>query len=172
LAGLSELVAEMSACQVNKAEWTTPPLMKAGLFRFLMRIVSDPVFLREEETFAPGGWESRAKGRYQERLQAILLVIDEEASSLEGGEDLARRSGISRSELYRLLRKMGLPAPLALIEQVRLDLATRLLLETDRAILEIALETGFASLSSFYRAFRRSFGISPGHWRRQSREMD
>jgi AraC-like DNA-binding protein len=40
---------------------------------------------------------------------------------------------------------------------------------TDEAVLNIALDTGFKSLSSFNKAFRDSFGVTPTEYRQQHR---
>jgi AraC-like DNA-binding protein len=47
--------------------------------------------------------------------------------------------------------------------------AQRLLLTTDKDILEIALEAGFGSSSRFYAAFKHFCGQSPGQYRRALR---
>lgn len=169
LKGLDRLVLEMATCYAESKGPSASPLMKAGLFRFLMHIVRDPAFLKEEKQ----GWDQKARqtvpeGILQERLQRVLLILEEDPARLSGAESLARHCGLSRSGLYRLLGKQGMPSPQTLIELARLDLATRLLQQSGKGILEIALEAGFPSLSTFYRAFRRAFGLSPGQWRRQS----
>jgi AraC-like DNA-binding protein len=170
---LDRLIQEMATSFAESDDEAGSPLMKAGIFRFLMGVVRDPVFLREEAAGSgPEIREGSGDGIRQERLQRVLLIIEEEAGRLSGAESLARRCGLSRSGLYRLLSAERMPSPLALIERARLDLATRLLLQSEKAILEIALEAGFPSLSTFYRAFQRAFGLSPGQWRRQARFAD
>ncbi len=53
------------------------------------------------------------------------------------------------------------------INEVRLDNARQMLLETDKPIGTIALETGFADHSHFTRAFTRKFGVTPRSERRR-----
>lgn len=48
----------------------------------------------------------------------------------------------------------------------RLELAARLLRETDKSVLEISLESGFNSISYFNRSFRSLFGKSPAEYRK------
>lgn len=45
--------------------------------------------------------------------------------------------------------------------------AFRLLMETDKTVLEISSLCGFHDLSYFYRAFRKETGTSPGKFRRK-----
>jgi AraC-like DNA-binding protein len=49
--------------------------------------------------------------------------------------------------------------------QHRIHHAQRLLATTDRKVIDVALECGFATLSSFYEAFRRRCGCAPRAYR-------
>lgn len=52
------------------------------------------------------------------------------------------------------------------VTRTRLATAARLL-RTDATIVEIAHRCGYASESSFSRAFKRAFGLAPGAYRAQ-----
>jgi AraC family transcriptional regulator, transcriptional activator of the genes for pyochelin and ferripyochelin receptors len=49
---------------------------------------------------------------------------------------------------------------------LRLEIATKLLLETDLTISEIAYKTGFDSRDGFARFFRRKYHEAPREWRK------
>ena len=53
--------------------------------------------------------------------------------------------------------------------ELRLIKARELLEETDSKIVDVALESGFQSLSLFNLMFKRRFGNSPGQWRQMQR---
>lgn len=73
---------------------------------------------------------------------------------------LARRLGISHRTLeLQFQRQLG-HSPKAHYMRLRLDEARRLVTDTDRPLLDIGLATGFASPSSFARAFRSAHGLS------------
>lgn len=55
------------------------------------------------------------------------------------------------------------------ITQHRMSHAQRLLATTDEKIVDIALESGYPTLSRFYDAFRKSCGGSPSDYRREHR---
>ena len=56
-------------------------------------------------------------------------------------------------------------APHEYVSLQRLDLAKRLLLTSDRLLIDIAYATGFSSQANFNRAFRRAVGTTPGAYR-------
>lgn len=51
------------------------------------------------------------------------------------------------------------------VTRLRLAHAQRLLLTTDRTVLDVAMEAGFGSASAFYQAFRKYEGRVPGKFR-------
>jgi AraC-like DNA-binding protein len=54
--------------------------------------------------------------------------------------------------------------------ELRLTLACDLLVTTELKIVDVALESGFQSLSLFNLMFGRRYGMSPGRWRQKHRE--
>ncbi|MEZ5573182.1 MAG: AraC family transcriptional regulator [Halioglobus sp.] len=101
--------------------------------------------------------ELRAPIDYISRHFADKLSVDE----------LAAACNISVSALERRFRKHLNKTPHQYINDVRLDHARQLLLETDQSIGTIAVETGFADHSHFTRAFAGKFGLSPSSERRK-----
>ena len=53
--------------------------------------------------------------------------------------------------------------------EVRLTRAQELLATTQSKVLEVALESGYQSVSLFNLMFKRRFGVAPGKWRSQQR---
>jgi len=98
------------------------------------------------------------------RLTVIRRIIEDNLSNPEISVDwLARRAGMSRSKLYELFDAFGGVANY--IRDRRLRKA--LLILTDggmkhRSLLDISLEVGYSSDTSFSRAFKARYGVSPG----------
>lgn len=77
---------------------------------------------------------------------------------------LAEKCGVSREHLSReYTLRFGEP-PGQVLRRLRLEHA-RTLLSTGLVIEDVAIASGFASADTFYRAYRRAYGVSPGSLR-------
>ncbi len=103
----------------------------------------------------------------QQSCRRIMLAL------LPGGSctavELARFLHVDRRTLHRWLAAEGLTFS-GLLEQVRADLATRHLRESDRPLREIAELLGFSQASSFSHWFVHRFGCSASQWKKQAVE--
>lgn len=83
-------------------------------------------------------------------------------------DELAKICNLSESQLRRrFIRMYGIP-PIAYKNQLRCKIAADLLVKTQMSISEISAHVGYSDISDFYRAFRKSFGISPTSYRATS----
>lgn len=106
--------------------------------------------------------EEPGQRRYGSRMQRAHELIRENLYSPSFGEaDIRRTLGISRSSLYRLFNSLG--GVKRCIQRERLARARILLADplNEKPIFKIAEELCFCDASSFSRAFRNEFGISP-----------
>ncbi|GHE21114.1 GlxA family transcriptional regulator [Halomonas urumqiensis] len=117
----------------------------------------------------------RPSSRQRERLlpqEPLLLhaiaLMEANLESPLGIRELADELGISWRRLERLFARHLQLSPQQAYLARRLDHAHRLLRETPHGVMEIALACGFASASSFTRAFRRRHGLTPSRLRRQA----
>lgn len=94
-------------------------------------------------------------------LNAPIAYIHAHFAESFSVKDLAQACNLSVSALERRFNKHLNQTPHRFLNEVRLDHARRLLLETSKSIGTIALETGFADHSHFTRAFNKHFALSP-----------
>ncbi|MBS1789218.1 MAG: helix-turn-helix transcriptional regulator [Acidobacteria bacterium] len=80
---------------------------------------------------------------------------------------LAAHAGLSKFHFQRLFKRAMGVSPSRYHINLRLNLARRLLRETHKSVVEIALEVGYANPSHFAQLFRRETGLSPSDYRRQ-----
>jgi transcriptional regulator GlxA family with amidase domain len=74
---------------------------------------------------------------------------------------ISRKLGYSRRKLDQLFLRGLETAPGRYYLRLRLQAAQRLVVDTDLPVSEIALRSGFESLSAFSRSFRNEYGRSP-----------
>lgn len=85
--------------------------------------------------------------------------------------DVARLFALHPRTLERRLRAEGTTFA-ALLDEVRREAAQRYLLTTDLPIGQIALLIGYREQSTFNHAMQRWHGVSPGEFRRATRQED
>ena len=79
---------------------------------------------------------------------------------------LAKSAGMSTARFARIIKRIHGLSPMQLITKTRITAGSRLLLETDSSIAEVALACGFTDHSAFTRTFRAVTGMSPSEHRR------
>ncbi len=82
-------------------------------------------------------------------------------------DDLSRLTGLQKNYLCRVFKAHTGQTLFNYILQQRLGQAMLLLRQTDRAIVDIAFESGFNDLPHFNRTFRREVEMAPREYRRQ-----
>lgn len=104
-----------------------------------------------------------------ETLMRIRSFVAQRFAQRIGACDIAAAIHCSPSQLFRYTQKYFSTTPSDYINSVRLRRATELLDQTEMRIGEIAQQVGFDDPSYFSRLFRRTFGMSPGSYRRISK---
>lgn len=110
----------------------------------------------------------RASSRATDDGPALRRVIDlVEAAPGQGWSipALAREAGLGPQTFARSFQKRFGTTVHQYVLGRRLDLAKRLLAATDLAIVEVALQAGFASQSHLSTAFKRLTGLTPSAYR-------
>ncbi len=99
------------------------------------------------------------------RLQGAIDYIEGRLLEDVTLEDVAAASEISLYHLHRVFMAGFGDSLKGYIRKRRLTEVARLLRETDRRIIELALLAGFRSQEAFTRAFAKQYGVPPGRYR-------
>jgi AraC family transcriptional regulator len=82
-------------------------------------------------------------------------------------DELAAQAGLSKFYFNRLFKSAVGVSPSRYHINLRMDEARRLLRETKKSIIVVALDVGYANPSHFAQLFRKETGLSPSDYRRQ-----
>jgi transcriptional regulator GlxA family with amidase domain len=107
-------------------------------------------------------------GDQEPRVAAAIRIMEQALDHPLSTATVALRVGISVRLLELLFRRALGTSPGAYYAELRMQAARRLLADTALPLREIALRTGFASLSSFSHSFRRNAGVSGTAFRRRA----
>lgn len=109
-----------------------------------------------------------SKLSYFRRLERAWQLIEKDyKDNTLGLETAAKVSGISKNHLNVLLRQTTGFTFCKLLLRYRILRSTAMIRNKDYSLLEIVLENGFQSLTTFERQFHRLMGITPRQFRRK-----
>ncbi|KYF47566.1 AraC family transcriptional regulator [Sorangium cellulosum] len=108
----------------------------------------------------------KSRAEYQKRVNRVIDYIQAHRAEELSLETLAAVAAFSPFHFHRVFKSMTGENLREFIQRTRLESAASHLTQRPRAdILEIALENGFSSASTFARAFKERFGMSASAWR-------
>ena len=112
--------------------------------------------------FSPDVMGIEVKSADERFSQKLFDVIEKNISNEKlDVELLCTEIGISRANLYRKLKSITELSPMELIRNKRLEMAAKLLKESEMNVSEIASHLGFNSHSYFSNSFKTFYGCTP-----------
>jgi AraC family transcriptional regulator len=101
------------------------------------------------------------------KLRQITDWLAENVAEEFNLDRLAAQAGLSKFYFNRLFKSAMGMSPSRYHITLRMDEAKRLLRETKKSVVDVALDVGYANPSHFAQLFRRETGLSPSDYRRQ-----
>lgn len=101
-------------------------------------------------------------------LQAAVEYIHNHWHEPIDADDIAQNSHLSKPYLFALFREHLKISPHQYILRQRISHAKVMLANSDAAIKEIAIATGFGSIEVFYRQFKKAVTITPQEFRKST----
>jgi AraC-like DNA-binding protein len=132
----------------------------------LLGLLDEMAHFRGASPLASVGYAPVVTHRDSERLNRAIRFMNSHLTSPLQLTDIAREAGLSPQAFSRFFHKfMGLPF-VDYVNSLRISLACRYLLETDKTIASICYACGFNNLSNFNRQFLRHKKMTPKEFKR------
>ncbi len=106
--------------------------------------------------------ESRRRPMLPRAMQYIHSHFTEQITL----DELARLEHISKSYLSRQFKRFTGMTVIEYVNNLRIEMAKRLLVSSDESVTNIAYHVGYESPKYFYRMFRAACGLSPAAFRK------
>ena len=125
-----------------------------------MRVILADIFVRFFSNLSENSQETLPVW-----LSQLLSDMELHENFTAGFERMVSLSNKSREHLSRSIKKYCKITPSEYINDLRLNYASNLLLNTNKPILEICFACGFQSVSYFYKVFKIKYTCSPSEFR-------
>ena len=102
-------------------------------------------------------------------LEKILALVDQKNGDVTLAE-CAQTLGYHPSYIWRVLKNTKDITFTDYIAQQKLEIARKLLEETELSVAQIAERLSYSNAQNFIRLFKKHMGMTPGQYRKQSRE--
>jgi len=145
------------------AEVACPGLGTQAMTEVLMKHCL--IILLRQHLLSGSGTSPLLAALQEPKLAKVVLAILEQPGASYSVESLALLAGMSRAAFAERFSQVFDQAPMDFVQRVRLRIAARLLTTTDLPVKVVASTIGYASRSSFSRAFETIYGAAPTDFR-------
>ena len=105
-------------------------------------------------------------GKYADKFRLILKYIEQNYANDITLEELASIAGYSTYHFSRIFKKYSSTTFINFLNRRRIKEAELLLLESGSSITDVAMQVGFASLTTFNREFKSINGCTPSEYKK------
>lgn len=159
---------------VGKTQQEIAPRMKrmfeaSGFDRLMLFLEVLGILARSRDVrpLASKGYAPSLRHFDERRIDAVCRWINEQYTRPISQPEAAQRAHLSVSAFSRFFKKSMGKSFTAYVNELRVGLACRMLIESDKNVAEIAYTSGFENLSNFNRRFRELKKQNPRDYRRQ-----
>lgn len=111
--------------------------------------------------------QSYSKNTAIDLAEKIELFIKQNYREIITNETLSNHFHFHENYLIRCMQQAFDCTPLKYLNHYRLEKAANLLIKTNQSVAEIALNVGFQNTAYFSSCFKKEFGYSPLHYRKE-----
>ncbi|WP_076590181.1 AraC family transcriptional regulator [Vibrio ostreicida] len=105
------------------------------------------------------------------RINDVLYYIHKDIAKPMEAKSLADIAAYSEQHFHRIFKQVVGESIHQYIRRTRMEYAAnQLMFDPQSSVLEVANKSGFSSVSSFSQAFKATFAVSPGQWRKHEQQ--
>ena len=135
------------------------PLSEASIYAKLIEIF---VLIGREYTPSSRSFDNNTKQKeYMEKFMFVCNYINDHCTEELTLDQIADMAGFSKFHFSRLFKQFANVSFYKYLNQKRITYAERLLIDPKISITEVALRSGYTSLSAFIRMFKQLKGCTP-----------
>lgn len=135
----------------------SPEVVLKELMQLMVREYGDPELARRSLFSGPA---------MDARVVRATRYMREKALENPALEDIAKHVGLSRSRFFEQFRHCLGVSPQQYLDWQRMALATRMLVEPEASVTDVAYRLGFSAPSHFARFFSQHVGLPPSDFKR------
>ena len=132
----------------------------------LMQLSALSIYIDLQTNLPPTDTKSLIPDQTRLLLKRMIRYIQEHYTEKITLKQIADSAGISKSQCGLLFQKHTGTSPIEYLTEYRLQQARTILKNTDKTMIETALESGFSGSSYFCETFKRKYGITPLQYRK------
>ncbi|CAM3831458.1 helix-turn-helix transcriptional regulator [Marinicrinis lubricantis] len=152
---LKQIIADNSA-ESPAYEFST----KARLLLMMAQLFSQAPSAPPRKNYAADSYKL-------ERIKSVIDYVHQHFDEPLRLKDLAEQVNMSEGHFCRFFKQMMKKSPVEYMNHYRTQKAARLLENSDKKIVEIAMDVGFDNLSYFITVFKQFVGCTPSQYRKQ-----
>lgn len=141
-------------------------------YELRLQAVLSTIWLRLVEQVQPQTAKEPAHDPASEKIKPMMLYIHTHMAEKLSVKALADAAFCSERECYRVFQRVLHTTPADYLQNVRLQMACKLLMEANRSVTEIAQQCGLGSGSYFGAQFREKIGCTPTAYRKRWQDID
>ena len=133
--------------------------LKIKLAELLFRFQAKEITLEENHTYL--------SKQMTDKIKHVKEHLEQELDEKVGLQELAKEHGLSLTQLKANFKEIYGVSPYAYAKTYKMNVAAKMLVETDERIGDIALELSYKNPSKFADAFESVMGCSPSEYRKR-----
>ena len=141
-------------------------------YELQLQAMLSPLWLQFVQQLPQQPRETPQPAPASEKVKQMMLFISSHAAEKLSVAQIAAAAFCSQRECYRSFRACLHTTPLDYLQNIRLQMACKLLIETRQPVTAIAQQCGLGSSSYFGAQFRQHFGCSPTQYRSKWQDLD